>query len=363
MLQAAAEAGADTLVLCETNGGCLPHEIFQITEAVQKAFGTVEIGIHCHNDTDCAVANSLAAVRAGAAHVQGTINGIGERTGNANLCTIIPNLSIKMDYDTIDAEKLRSLTEVSRFVFEIANLTPATHMPYVGESAFAHKAGLHIDAIQKNEKTYEHTAPDSVGNQRRFLISELSGASNVLGKLEKRKLTSDKDLARAILKRVQQLESNGYQFETAEASFDLLIKKEMGLYEKSFDLMKYNTSVERNPDGKIITEATVKLTVNGKTEHVVSEGDGPVNALDGALRKALEPFYPNLKSMNLIDYKVRVVNARAGTAAKVRVVIESRDNEDMWGTVGVSENIVEASWHALVDSIEYKLLKDAEKKV
>ena len=363
VLQAAAEAGADTLVLCETNGGCLPHEIYQITEAVQKAFGTVQIGIHCHNDTDCAVANSLAAVRAGAAHVQGTINGIGERTGNANLCTIIPNLSIKMDYDTIDAEKLRSLTEVSRFVFEIANLTPTTHMPYVGESAFAHKAGLHIDAIQKNEKTYEHTAPDSVGNQRRFLISELSGASNVLGKLEKRKLTSDKNLARAILKRVQQLESNGYQFETAEASFDLLIKKEMGLYEKSFDLMKYNTSVERNPDGKIVTEATVKLTVNGKTVHVVSEGDGPVNALDGALRKALEPSYPNLRSMNLIDYKVRVVNARAGTAAKVRVVIESRDNEDLWGTVGVSENIVEASWHALVDSIEYKLLKDAEKKV
>ncbi|MEN8126253.1 MAG: citramalate synthase [Planctomycetota bacterium] len=362
VLAAAAEAGADVLALCETNGGCLPHEVYQITEAVRKTFSGVDIGIHCHNDTDCAVANSLAAVRAGAAHVQGTINGLGERTGNANLCTIIPNLSLKMGYGTVGQEKLELLTEVSRFAFEIANLSPAMHMPYVGESAFAHKGGLHIDAIRKNEKTYEHINPRAVGNERRFLISELSGASNVLDKLEKRKMITDKDLARKILKRVQELENAGYQFETAEASFDLLIKKEMGTYQKSFDLIKYHIDVERSSDGRMITEATVKLTVDDKTEHVVSEGDGPVNALDGALRKALEPFYPGIKSMSLIDYKVRVVNARAGTAAKVRVIIESRDHEDLWGTVGVSENIVEASWLALVDSVEYKLLKDADKQ-
>jgi 2-isopropylmalate synthase len=362
VLQAAAEAGADALVLCETNGGCLPYEVYDITKAVCKTFSDLQVGIHCHNDTDCAVANSLAAVHAGATHVQGTINGLGERTGNANLCTIIPNLSLKMGHDTVGQEKLGQLTEVSRFVFEIANLSPAMHMPYVGESAFAHKAGLHIDAIRKNEKTYEHINPEKVGNERRFLISELSGASNVLDKLEKRKMITDKKLARKILKRVQELENEGYQFETAEASFDLLIKKEMGTYQKSFDLIKYHIDVERNPDGGMLTEATVKLQVDGATEHVVSEGDGPVNALDGALRRALEPFYPNIRDMSLIDYKVRVVNARAGTAAKVRVVIESRDHDGLWGTVGVSENIVEASWMALVDSVEYKLLKDAEKK-
>ena len=362
VLQAAADAGADALVLCETNGGCLPHEVYEITAAVCNTFGGLEIGIHCHNDTDCAAANSLMAVRAGATHVQGTINGMGERTGNANLCTIIPNLSLKMGYETVGAEKMGLLTELSRFVFETANLSPATHMPYVGESAFAHKAGLHIDAIRKNEKTYEHIKPTLIGNERRFLISELSGSSNVLDKLEKRKMITDKQLAHKILKRVQELENDGYQFETAEASFDLLIKKEMGTYQKSFNLIKYHIDVERNPDGRIITEASVKLKVDGKTEHVVSEGDGPVNALDGALRKAMEPFYPSIKDMVLIDYKVRVVNARAGTAAKVRVVIESRDRDDLWGTVGVSENIVEASWLALVDSVEYKLLKDAEKQ-
>ena len=362
VLKAGVDNGVTTLSLCETNGGALPHEIYEIVETVCKAFPNVDVGIHCHNDTDCAVANTLAAVRAGARHVQGTINGIGERTGNANLCTIIPNLSLKMGYETVGKEKLRGLTELSRFVFEIANMAPATHMPYVGESAFAHKGGLHIDALRKNKQTYEHIGPEQVGNERKFLISELSGASNVLDKLEQRKLDSDKALARRILNRVQEMENEGYQFETAEASFDLLIKKEMGDYQHMFDLMKYHIDVERRDTGEMITEATVKLQVDGKTEHVVSEGDGPVNALDGALRKALVPFYPNIDEMSLIDYKVRVVNARAGTAAKVRVVIESRDNNSMWGTVGVSENIIEASWAALVDSVEYKLLKDKDKK-
>ena len=361
VLQAAADAGAGTLVLCETNGGALPDEVFAITEKVCKAFPKAVVGIHCHNDSDCAVANTLAAVRAGARHVQGTINGLGERTGNANLCTIIPNLSLKMGYETVGADNIQRLTELSRYVFEVANLAPSLNMPYVGESAFAHKGGLHIDALRKNEKTYEHISPELVGNERRFLISELSGASNVLDKLEKKKMITDKALARKILSRVQQMENDGYQFETAEASFDLLIKKEMGTYEKTFDLLKYHIDVERSTSGQMVTEATVKLQVDGKAEHVVSEGDGPVNALDSALRKALEPFYPNIRDMSLIDYKVRVVNARAGTAARVRVVIESRDQVDMWGTVGVSENIIEASWHALVDSVEYKLLKDKGK--
>lgn len=253
------------------------------------------------------------------------------------------------------------MTKLSRFAFEIANLTPINNMPYVGESAFAHKGGLHIDAIRKNLKTYEHISPELVGNERRFLISELSGASNVLDKLEKKKIISDRKVARQILQKVQELEKEGYQFETAEASFDLLIKKIVGTYTPSFDLFKYHVDIERTKSGQIVTEATVKLAVDGRIEHVVSEGDGPVNALDGALRKAMEAFYPNIKTMSLIDYKVRVVNARAGTAARVRVVIESRDSEDMWGTVGVSENIIEASWLALVDSVEYKLLKDAGK--
>ena len=359
VLQAAAEAGAGTVCLCETNGGALPEDVFQITRAVVSALPGVTVGIHCHNDSDCAVANSLAAVRAGARHVQGTINGLGERTGNANLCTILPNLSLKMGFETVGAENLRSLTEVSRFAFAIANLPPNTHMPYVGESAFAHKGGLHIDAIRKNQKTYEHIAPELVGNERRFLISELSGSSNVLDKLEKKKMISDKSVARKILQKVQDLENEGYQFETAEASFDLLVKKAIGTYTPSFELIKYHVDIERCETGRMVTEASVKLAVDGRIEHVVSEGDGPVNALDGALRKSMEAFYPNIKEVSLIDYKVRVVNARAGTAARVRVVIESRDAQEMWGTVGVSENIIEASWLALVDSVEYKLLKDA----
>jgi len=361
VLAAAADAGADVLVLCETNGGTLPNEIYEITKKVCKKFHAVAIGIHSHNDCDCAVAGSLAAVEAGARHVQGTINGLGERAGNANLCTIIPNLVYKMGFEIENAEKIKSLTELSRFVFEIANLAPVTNMPYVGESAFAHKGGLHIDALRKNDRAYEHIDPKLIGNERRFLISELSGSASVLAKLENQKLVTDKALAQKILKAVQNLENEGYQFESAEASFEILVKKTLGTYKPSFDLVKYHVDVERNTDGEIITEASVKLKVDGIDEHVVSEGDGPVNALDEALRKSLERFYPNISQMHLIDYKVRVVNARAGTAARVRVIIESRDSDTMWGTVGVSENIIDASWKALVDSVEYKLLKDAKK--
>jgi len=360
VLQAVAEAGADVLVLCETNGGSLPNEVYDITKAAVEKFAGIVVGIHTHNDTDCAVASSLAAVRAGARHIQGTINGLGERAGNANLCTIIPNLAFKMGYDILTEAKLKSLTEVSRFVFEMANMAPVMNMPYVGESAFAHKAGLHVDALRKNKKTYEHIDPALIGNERRFLISELSGKANILAKMEKARIAEDKTLAKKILAKVQNLENEGYQFEAADASFDLLVKKIMGTYKPAFKLEKYHITVEKRPAGNIITEATVKLTVDGKTEHVVSEGDGPINALDGALRKSLERFYPNIRDMHLIDYKVRVVDARAGTAARVRVIIESRDKNSMWGTVGVSENIIDASWKALVDSVEYKLLKDKQ---
>jgi len=361
VLAAAAEAGADVLVLCETNGGALPREVHDITKKVCAEFGGASIGIHAHNDCDCAAANSLGAVTAGVRHVQGTINGLGERAGNANLCTIMPSLVFKMGFDVANRDKLQSLTELSRYVFEIANMAPVTNMPYVGESAFAHKGGFHIDGLRKDKRTYEHIDPELVGNKRRLLISELSGSSNVLAKLENKNLVKDKAFARKILKRVQELENAGYQFEAAEASFDILVAKVMGTYVSSFELQKYHVNVERNTAGELVTEATVKLKVGPASEHVVAEGDGPINALDNALRRSLERFYPNIKDMHLIDYKVRVVNARAGTAARVRVIIESQDADSLWGTVGVSENIIDASWEALVDSVEYKLLKDAEK--
>ena len=359
VLAAAANAGANVLVLCDTNGGSLPEQVYDVTRKVCETFGSIAVGIHAHNDGDCATANSLAAVRAGARHVQGTINGLGERCGNADLCAVIPGLAFKMGLETLRPEKMRMLTETSRFVFEIGNLPPVQSRPYVGESAFAHKAGLHVDALRKSKRTYEHIDPGLVGNERRFLISELSGKSNILAELEKAKLTQDKKLAKKILERVQELENEGYQFEAANASFDLLIKKTLGTFKPSFELIKYHVEVEKRRAGELVTEATVKLKVGDAVEHVVGEGDGPVNALDAALRKSLERFYPNIRDVHLIDYKVRVVNARAGTAARVRVVIESRDKQSIWGTVGVSENVIEASWLALVDSVEYKLQKNS----
>ncbi len=354
-LRAAAQAGADCLVLCDTNGGCLPKDIYEITSAVAAEFGSVELGIHTHNDTDCAVAGTLEAVRAGARHAQGTINGLGERCGNANLCSVIANLAFKSGYEVLDHEKIKTLTEVSRFVAEVANLQPMPHMPYVGDSAFAHKAGLHVDALRKNTSTYEHIEPELVGNERRFLISELSGKANILGKLEKERISEDKEFIRKVLNHVQDMEEQGYHFEAAEATFELMVKKLMGTHKPAFELIKYHVSMEKRQNGEEVTEATVKLKVGGTIEHVVGEGDGPVNALDAALRKSLENFYPRLREIHLVDYKVRVVNAKAGTAARVRVIIECRDKHSTWGTVGVSGNIIEASWLALVDSIEYKL--------
>ncbi|HXG10231.1 MAG TPA: citramalate synthase [Gemmataceae bacterium] len=382
-IRAAQDAGASVVILCDTNGGSLPEVI---REGVRRARAVlrVEVGIHCHNDCDVAVANSLAAVAQGATQVQGTINGIGERCGNADLVSVIANLALKCGHDVLRPGSLARLTEVSRYVYEIANMNFRPNQPFVGTSAFAHKGGMHTHAIARNPASYEHIDPAAVGNERRILLSELSGHSTILAKTTKYAITHDRALMSKLLSQVQDLENEGYEFEAAEASFDLLVKKAIGQYRPKFERLSYRVNIEAGPliplppggereaassplspasrgeGGTPVTEATVKVRVGNEVMHTVSEGDGPVNALDGALRKALQPFYPRLQEMQLVDYKVRVVNARAGTAARVRVVIESRDGDAVWGTVGVSENIIEASWQALADSIEYKLFKDEE---
>lgn len=358
-LQAAEKAGASVLILCDTNGGTLPEEIATITQHVKEQVKT-EIGIHCHNDSDVAVANSLAAVNAGARQVQGTINGIGERCGNADLVSIIANLTLKRNYEALKPEKINHLTELSRYIYEMANMNFRGNQPFVGLSAFAHKGGMHTHAVARVTSSYEHIDPSTVGNERRILIGELSGNSTILAKTTKYALEKDKEMMRKILSRVQDLENEGYEFEAAEASFDLLVKKTVGIYQPKFECLSYRVNIEAQDAADLRTEATVKLKVNDEVMHTASEGDGPVNALDGAIRKALLSAYPNLADMHLVDFKVRVVNAREETAARVRVVIEWRDKQSVWGTVGVSENIVEASWLALVDSVEYKLFKDEE---
>ncbi len=359
VLQTAAEAGAKRLILCDTNGGAMVDQVERIVAEVCRQTGA-PVGIHTHNDGGLAVANSLAAVRAGACQVQGTMNGFGERCGNADLCTIIPNLILKMQRHCVCEKYLTKLTEVSRYVYEQANLNLPLNQPYVGTSSFAHKGGMHVHAVQKNTRCYEHVDPETVGNSRRIIISELSGASNLLAKSEKLAMLQDKTLVRKILEHIQDLEHQGYQFETAEASFDLIVRKFMGHYHRFFDLDHYRTVILKGDGRTAVSEAIVKVMVNGKTEHHVAEAFGPVNALDAALRKALEPHYPAIRKMQLMDYRVRVVNSRQATAAKVRVVIESRDADHHWGTIGVSENIIDASWQALVDSFEYKLLRDEE---
>ena len=359
-LRAAHAAGAASLVLCDTNGGTLPEEIAARVAQVVQSIPGVAIGIHCHNDCDVAVANTLAAVAQGATQVQGTFNGIGERCGNVDLVSVIANLALKLGHEVLQPGRLEHLTEVSRYIHEIANMNFRSGQPFVGASAFAHKGGMHAHAVGKIARSYEHIDPALVGNERRILIGELSGQSSILAKTTKYAIAHDKVLMTRILTQVQDLENQGYEFEAAEASFDLLVKKALGLYQPKFARLSYRVNVEMNHHSQPITEATVKVLVGDVVQHTVSEGDGPVNALDGALRKALNGFHPNLAEMSLVDYKVRVVNSRAGTAARVRVVIESRDHQDVWGTVGVSENIIEASWLALVDSFEYKLFKDEE---
>ena len=357
-LKAAEEAGASLVCMCDTNGGRLPEEIAAAVDRVRSEL-SIPVGIHCHNDSDLAVANSLAALDRGAIQVQGTINGIGERCGNVCLLSVVANLLLKKDgYDALQPGSLQHLAELSRYVYEIANMNFRNNQPFVGISAFAHKGGMHVHAINRIAESYEHIKPELVGNERRVLVSELSGRSNIVAKATKYQIEHDGALMTKILERVQDLESVGYQFEAAEASFDLLIKKVAGTYEPKFKRIHHRVNVESAADAPAQTEATVKLTVNGDVVHVVGDGDGPVNALDAALRKALLPVYPSLEEMHLVDYKVRVINSAEGTAARVRVVIESRDEDDVWSTVGVSENIIEASWLALVDSVEYKLFKD-----
>jgi len=362
-LERAEISGADCAVLCDTNGGCLPFEVEEIVKKVREKV-SLPIGMHMHNDSGNAAANTLMGVRCGAAHVQGTINGLGERCGNADLCTIIPNLELKMGITTVGKENLKKLTEVSRFVSETANLSHPNNLPYVGASAFAHKGGVHADAVQKKEETYEHVFPELVGNARRVLISELAGKANIIYKAKKLGFDLDKETpqVKELLNMLKALEHQGYMFDGADASFELLLRRKLKPYKKFFELEGFRTLVEKRKDGRMLAEATVRVLIENKEYFTAAEGNGPVNALDSALRKALEQHYPELKTMHLADYKVRVLDGKEGTAAKVRVLIESKDDKAEWGTVGVSENIIEASWEALADSIEYKLLKDKEDK-
>jgi len=356
-IRRAVEAGAERVILCDTNGGTMPWEIKEICRVVKQEC-PVPLGIHAHNDCEMAVANSLMAIEMGVVQVQGTINGIGERCGNANLCSIIPNLQLKMKRPAL-GERLSHLKEVSGFVTEIANLMPNKHQPYVGDSAFAHKGGVHIHAVLKNPATYEHVVPSLVGNRQRMLVSDYAGRSGLLDKVEAFGLKLDKDDPKLhdLIRTLKERESEGYQFEGAEGSFELLMRKAMGTHKPSFQLLGFRVIVEKKQEhGSSLSEATVMVKVGDVVEHAASVGAGPVNALDHALRKALEKFYPQLREVKLLDYKVRVLSANEGTESKVRVLIESGDHKDKWGTVGVSENIMEASWQALADSIEYKLL-------
>ena len=361
-LKAAQEAKANWIVLCDTNGGTLPDEVQSIIDEVKKKI-TVPLGIHVHNDTEMAVANSILAVKRGITMVHGTINGYGERCGNANLCSIIPNIKLKMGIDCITETQLRRITEVSRFVSELANLPHNKYLPYVGDSAFAHKGGVHVSAIRKSDATYEHIQPQKVGNRQRVLISDLSGESNILFKAAEFKinLESEDPKVRQILDNLKRLENQGFQFEGAEGSFEILMKKALGQHKKFFELMGFRVIVEKKREEEFpLSEATIMVRVGDRVEHTAAVGNGPVNALDNAIRKALEKFYPELKAVKLLDYKVRILSTKDGTAAQTRVLIESGDGESKWGTVGVSENIIQASWQALVDSIDYKLLKKEE---
>ena len=361
VLEKAASAGAEVLILCDTNGGRLPHEVASIVSTVKSRLPDAKLGIHTHNDSGCAVANSLAAVTSGAVHVQGTINGYGERTGNANLSTIIPNLQLKMGLEVVAKEKLASLTRLSHLVAELANVAPRDADPFVGRDAFTHKAGMHADAVSKLKESYEHIVPESVGNRTRVTVSEVSGRASLLQKAADLGLKFERDdpETRGILARIKELESQGYEFEGADASLELLMRKAKGAYRTFFTVLGYHVTVTQHAkERNAVSEATVKLQMpDGTLMHTVSEGNGPVDALNNAFRKAVEDWYPELRDVHLEDYKVRILNAQAATGAKTRVLIESSDIQQSWSTVGVSENIISASYEALVDSIEYKLLK------
>lgn len=365
-LEVAVEGGASCLCLCETKGGAMPRQCFEYTKAVVDAFGNkASVGIHTHNDSGLAVANTLIAVEAGATHVQGVLLGFGERTGNANLSTIIADLQIKLGYKCIPDENIKILTPICKRVAEITNIALDPGMPYVGASAFAHKAGMHIDAVIKNPFAYEHITPETVGNERVFLMSEVAGKSMIVEKVQKfdPTLTKSSPVVAEIVKKVKDLEHEGYQFEGADASFEILVRKTMGKYQPFFNLHYYKTSGEfPRLDDDQCAFAQIKIDVDGKVEITAGEGDGPVNALDQAMRKALEQFYPSLSQVHLTDYKVRVLDGKSATASRVRVLIESSDGDSHWATMGVSSDVIEASYLALVDSFEYKLIKDLERK-
>jgi len=358
-LRTAEKAGAEVICLCDTNGGSLPDQIRAGVKAAQKAVKRPPLGIHAHNDGGLAVANTLAAVSAGVRHVQGTINGYGERCGNADLCAVAANLQLKMGFHCLSAASLARLYETSHYIAEIANMAPFERQPFVGRSAFAHKAGYHLDGVMKRPETYEHIPPESVGNQRRLLISDQAGGAAVVYKARGLDidLTKRSPETEQILQRLKEMEHEGYQFEGAEASFELLLRKSMGLHRGKFELDSYRVMAEKRRDGRVLAEAVLRVVVDGEEQYMAAEGDGPVHALDNALRKALERFYPGLQEVKLTDFKVRVVNVAAGTAAKVRVLVESSDGKDSWSTVGVHENIIEASWQALSDGVEYGLLR------
>ena len=356
VVKAAVKGGAEWVVLCDTNGGSLPNDVSVATKDVIASVD-VNVGIHCHNDSDLAVACSLAAVDSGARMVQGTINGIGERCGNANLCSIMPDLAIKMGYD-IGAVDLTKLTALSGFIGETANMSPHPGLPYVGERAFAHKGGIHVSALSKDTRTYEHVSPDLVGNKRRILISDMSGKASVSAKLKEFGISGEAEDNASILERIKDLEAEGYQFEGAEASFEMLVKRFKGSISRPFNVVGFRMYMDEAGENGMVSEASVKVADrHGNIEHTACDGDGPVNALDGALRKALAHFYPVLNSVRLTDYKVRVLDEKAATAARVRVLIRSTDGKDSWTTVGVSKNVIEASLMALVDSMEYAILK------
>lgn len=360
-IRAAEQAGASTIVLCDTNGGSLPGPLSEAVAAARRAV-SVRLGIHTHNDSELAVANAIAAVEAGAVHVQGTINGCGERCGNANLCSIIPILELKLGLQTVGREKLRMLTELSRYVSEIANLSHNPSLPFVGKSAFAHKGGIHVSAVLKDAATYEHIDPELVGNSRRVLVSDLSGRSNLAYKAKELGVELGATELRLLLEKLKELEFQGYSFEAAEASLVLLMHNLLGEQVEPFKLEGFRVVSEMRATGETASEATIKVRYGESSEHSAAEGVGPVHALDRALRKSLAKFFPSIREIELRDYKVRVLNARDGTAAKVRVLIESGDGQSTWSTVGVSENILEASWQALVDSIAYKLLKERNRQ-
>ncbi len=357
-LKAAERAGADTIILCDTNGGALPAEVESVFRDIKRVGVSVALGIHAHNDCELAVANSLAAVKAGAIQVQGTINGLGERCGNANLVSIIPTLELKLGEKCLPPEKLNELRETSLFISEVANVAHSKRQAYVGDSAFAHKAGMHVSAVNRNPETYEHINPASVGNKRRILVSDLSGRSNILRKAGEigMKLEEKSPRVQAILDEIKSLENQGYAFEAADASFELLVKKAFGFYQPFFELVSSRIVNSKN-GGLSRNEATVMLRVGEREEHTAGKGDGPINAVDEALRKALERYYPILKKVRLVDYKVTVLSEIEGTSAKVRVLIESESDGERWTTIGVSTDVIEASRQALIDGIEYFLLK------